>query len=71
MWLLAESTELAKLMLSAKNVETLADNLRKVPPQRTPPELDKLQEATRGVRKLPLTRNSLEFHNSMTATLFC
>eukprot|EP00951_Prasinocladus_malaysianus_P028277 scaffold257120_cov37-Prasinocladus_malaysianus.AAC.1 len=40
---------LAKLMVSAKDAEAIVANTSKLPPQRTPPELDRLQAATKAV----------------------
>jgi hypothetical protein len=37
------------MMLSNKDTEILANNLKKLPPQRTPPELDRLQNSAKGV----------------------
>lgn len=39
------------MMISTKDTEILANNLKKLPPQRTPPELDRLQHSAKGVRE--------------------
>mmetsp|Transcript_37799 Transcript_37799/g.67760 ORF Transcript_37799/g.67760 Transcript_37799/m.67760 type:complete len:901 (-) Transcript_37799:390-3092(-) len=46
MWL---AKGMAKMMLSNKDTEILANNLKKLPPQRTPPELDRLQNSAKGL----------------------
>eukprot|EP00873_Tetraselmis_striata_P040832 jgi/Tetstr1/461096/TSEL_006239.t1 len=46
MWL---AKGMAKMMISNKDTEILANNLKKLPPQRTPPELDRLQHSAKGL----------------------
>eukprot|EP00873_Tetraselmis_striata_P036458 jgi/Tetstr1/456722/TSEL_043419.t1 len=46
MWL---AKGMAKMMISNKDTEILANNLKKLPPQRTPSELDRLQHSAKGL----------------------